>query len=291
MPARPGRWSKRAAIPSQSTEDARDDRARSVRRHAEGKPSRPTRISIPTPARCTRSATRRTTPDTIRHVVVDTGRQGAPRRTDRGASTAPSIHDCMITKNYVIILDLPVTFSMKRCSPASASPTPGTKATRRASACCRAKARATTSSGATSTRATSSIPPTRFETPDGKVDPRRLRARHACSPKARKGPDSQRVRRSNAGRSTRRRKTRRPQGDRRTSPQEFPRPNEAPTGKPYRYAYTVALANENAFVGLGARASSSTTSKPARARSHDFGPGRMPGEFVFVAKANATRGR
>ena len=25
----------------------------------------------------------------------------------------PSIHDCMITKNYVIILDLPVTFSMK----------------------------------------------------------------------------------------------------------------------------------------------------------------------------------
>jgi carotenoid cleavage dioxygenase len=49
---------------------------------------------------------------TIRHVVVDaTGkvRREEPIRIQDG----PSFHDCMITKSYVIILDLPVTFSMK----------------------------------------------------------------------------------------------------------------------------------------------------------------------------------
>ena len=49
---------------------------------------------------------------TIRHVVIDAAgkvRREEPIRVQDG----PSIHDSMITKNYVIILDLPVTFSMK----------------------------------------------------------------------------------------------------------------------------------------------------------------------------------
>ena len=49
---------------------------------------------------------------TIRHVVV--GKDGKVRREEPiTVQDGPSIHDCMITKNYVIILDLPVTFSMK----------------------------------------------------------------------------------------------------------------------------------------------------------------------------------
>jgi carotenoid cleavage dioxygenase len=66
------------------------------------------------------------------------------------------------------------------------------------------------------------------------------------------------------------------------APQEFPRYDERLTGKPYRYAYVVALpeGQEAAFInetklfkhdlGAGTR------------EVHEFGPGRMPGEFVFV---------
>ena len=51
-------------------------------------------------------------PDVIRYVRVDAeGKviRDVPIEVEHG----PSIHDCMITENYVIILDLPVTFSMK----------------------------------------------------------------------------------------------------------------------------------------------------------------------------------
>jgi carotenoid cleavage dioxygenase len=68
--------------------------------------------------------------------------------------------------------------------------------------------------------------------------------------------------------------------------QEFPRPNEARIGKPYRYAYTVSLSHENAFVGTSTRLFKHDLEAATR-QVHDFGPGRVPGEFVFVAKANA----
>jgi carotenoid cleavage dioxygenase len=69
--------------------------------------------------------------------------------------------------------------------------------------------------------------------------------------------------------------------------QEFPRPNEALIGKPYRYAYTMALPD-------GFDAASPNQSKlfkhdlEAGTRFvHDFGSGHIPGEFVFVPKAGA----
>ena len=49
----------------------------------------------------------------IRHVVV--GKDGKVRREEPiSVQHGPSIHDCMITASYVIILDLPVTFSMNK---------------------------------------------------------------------------------------------------------------------------------------------------------------------------------
>ncbi len=52
-----------------------------------------------------------TDPHTLRHVVV-----GADGRVQREEPIAvrhgPSVHDCMITEHHVIVLDLPVTFSM-----------------------------------------------------------------------------------------------------------------------------------------------------------------------------------
>lgn len=51
-------------------------------------------------------------PDVIRHVALS--REGAVlREIEIPVAHGPSIHDCALTPNYVVILDLPVTFSMK----------------------------------------------------------------------------------------------------------------------------------------------------------------------------------
>ncbi|MBX7481375.1 carotenoid oxygenase family protein [Qipengyuania qiaonensis] len=50
--------------------------------------------------------------DKIRHVAMDrTGK--VLRETEIAVRNGPSIHDCALTENYVVILDLPVTFSMQ----------------------------------------------------------------------------------------------------------------------------------------------------------------------------------
>jgi 8'-apo-carotenoid 13,14-cleaving dioxygenase len=49
--------------------------------------------------------------DTIRHVALDQ-RGHVLRETPVAVGDGPSVHDCALTENYVVILDLPVTFSM-----------------------------------------------------------------------------------------------------------------------------------------------------------------------------------
>ena len=50
---------------------------------------------------------------TVWHVVVT--KEGLVRREEPiSVNNGPMIHDCMLTEHFVIILDLPVTFSMKR---------------------------------------------------------------------------------------------------------------------------------------------------------------------------------
>ena len=50
--------------------------------------------------------------DQVWHVVLDPNAQ-VIRREAIAVVGGPSIHDCAITKNYVLVFDLPVTFSMK----------------------------------------------------------------------------------------------------------------------------------------------------------------------------------
>ena len=52
-----------------------------------------------------------TTPGEIRHVVIDASGK-VVREEPIGVEHGPMIHDCAITARYVVILDLPVTFSM-----------------------------------------------------------------------------------------------------------------------------------------------------------------------------------
>ena len=52
-----------------------------------------------------------TSQDTIRHVAMDASGK-VLRETPIKVRNGPSIHDCALTENFVVILDLPVTFSM-----------------------------------------------------------------------------------------------------------------------------------------------------------------------------------
>ena len=73
--------------------------------------------------------------------------------------------------------------------------------------------------------------------------------------------------------------------------QEFPRPDERFIGKPYRYAFTLALpeGGDPAFVS-DTQLFRHDLIEGTR-QVHDFGTGKVPGEFVFVPRtADAPEG-
>lgn len=67
-------------------------------------------------------------------------------------------------------------------------------------------------------------------------------------------------------------------------PQEFPRCDERLTGKPYRYAYTVTLDEGRSPPGALSGVFAHDLHTGER-KAHDFGEGRIPGEFVFVPRS------
>ena len=225
-----------------------------------------------------------TDPNTLRHVVVDTTgkiRREVPIRVQDG----PSIHDCMITKNYVIILDLPVTFSMKTLLaghnfPYAWNPTH------------KARIGLLPKEGGNDDVIWCDVAPcyvfhpcNGFETDDGKVilD---VCAHDTMFADSKIGPDSAKVPFERWTIDPVTQTTERNVID--SDSQEFPRPNEMLMGKPYRYAYAMAL-----LEGFGV--DSATQSRlfkhdldAGTRQVHDFGHGRIPGEFVFVPKSNAS---
>lgn len=220
---------------------------------------------------------------TIWHVVVDADGR-VVREEPIAVQHGPMIHDCMITKNYIIILDLPCTFSMKALIAGQPFPyrwNPEHKA----------RVGLLPRDGRGSDVIWCDVEPcyvfhpcNGFETLDGKVIVDVCAHDQMFRPNA-NGPDSSRVpfERWTIDPATKR--VERVVID--EDSQEFPRPNEALIGKPYRYAYTVALPE-----GFDAAAPNQTKlfkhDLGAGTRQvHDFGAGRIPGEFVFVAKAEA----
>jgi 8'-apo-carotenoid 13,14-cleaving dioxygenase len=217
----------------------------------------------------------------IRHVVVDANgkvRREEPIRVQDG----PSIHDCMITKNFVIILDLPVTFSMKTLLAGHPFPyawNPDHKA----------RVGLLPREGKNDDVIWCDVAPcyvfhpcNAYETEDGKVvlD---VCAHDTMFAASKIGPDSARVPFERWTIDPQARQVTRAVVD--AESQEFPRLNEALIGKPYRYAYAMALPD-------GFDAASPNQSKlykhdlvAGTRQVHDFGAGRIPGEFVFIAKA------
>jgi 8'-apo-carotenoid 13,14-cleaving dioxygenase len=220
----------------------------------------------------------------IRHVVVNA--QGKVIREEPiTVQDGPSIHDCMITQNFVIIMDLPVTFSMKTLLAGHAFPyawNPSHKA--RIGLLPRA--------GNNDDIIWCDIDPcyvfhpcNAFETEDDKII-MDVCAHDSMFAESTQGPDSQRVPFERWTIDPQARRVERRVVDK--DSQEFPRPNETRIGKSYRYAYTMALPD-------GFDAASPNHCKlykhdlvSGTRAVHDFGSGRIPGEFVFVPKAGAT---
>jgi len=220
---------------------------------------------------------------TIRHVVVD--RAGKVRREEPIAvQDGPSIHDCMITKSYVIILDLPVTFSMKRLLAGFNFPYQWNPAHKSRVGLLPREGKGADVIWCDVEPCYVFHPCNGFETDDGKVT-LDVCVHDRMFDEGAQGPDSRTVpfERWTIDPATRSVERRIVDAD----SQEFPRPNETRMGKPYRYAYAMALPD-------GFDAASPNQSRLFKhdletgvRKVHQFGAGRVPGEFVFTPRPNA----
>lgn len=219
-----------------------------------------------------------TEPDRIRYVVVDA--DGAVRReVPIPVKHGPSIHDCAVTARFAIILDLPVTFSMGALIGGHSFPY-------RWSESHQARIGLLPREGEAKDVIWIDVPPcyifhtaNAFDLPDGRVVMDAVVFDRMFAESS-EGPDAN------------------PRGFERwvidpasgtvsmttidASPQEFPRGDERLTGRPYRYAYALGLPDGFDTQLIGASHILKHDLKTGTREVHDFGPGRAPGEFVFV---------
>lgn len=217
-------------------------------------------------------------PTVIWHTVLDT--DGTVRRHEPVAvQDGPSIHDCMITQNYVIVMDLPVTFSM----PALIS---GENFPYRWNPKHPARIGLLPRTGKGSDIVWCEIEPcyifhpaNAYETENGTV------IMDACVHSTvfadgQMGPNAPVTTFESLEIDPAARKVTRTVID--AAPQEFPRPDERLIGQPYRFAYTVALPPAGVAEWMGASCLYKHDLGTKTRQVRDFGPGKLPGEFVFV---------
>ena len=222
-------------------------------------------------------------PTTVWHTVLD--KDGKVRRNEPiEVQDGPSIHDCMITKSYVIVMDLPVTFSMAALVAGESFPY-------RWNPKHAARIGLLPREGKGSDIIWCDIEPcyifhpaNAYETADGKVI--MDAAVHAdMFADGAMGPDSQKTPFERLTIDPVAKKVTRKVID--ATSQEFPRPDERRMGKPYRYAYTMALPEDRDPAFMGDSRLFKHDLEAGTRETHDFGEGKMPGEFVFVP-ASAT---
>jgi carotenoid cleavage dioxygenase len=213
------------------------------------------------------------------HVVV--GADGRVRREEAVAvEHGPSIHDCAITARFVLVLDLPVTFSMGAALGGYEFPyrwNPQHQA--------RVGLLAREGSGADIVWCDvepcyAYHPANAYDLDDGRVVVD-LFVHDRNSYRDFRGPDGEVVRFERWTIDPATRSVARAVID--DAPGEFPRIDERLVGKPYRYAYSLMVPT-----GLGDVTGESVIHKhdlvAGRRESHDFGAGRYPGEFVFIPR-------
>jgi carotenoid cleavage dioxygenase len=224
-------------------------------------------------------------PTTIHHVVVAVDghvRREEPVRVSHG----PMIHDSAISARFVVILDLPVTFSMSALIAGSMFPFRWNPAHP-------ARVGLLPRESAGSEVIWCDVDPcyvfhvaNSYDTDDGGmildvVAYDRMFAETVLGPDAPRGaferwtidPVERRVRRNVID----------------PHPQDFPRIDERRSGQPYRYAYTMMLPETADPAFLSGDSLFKHDLQTGVRSVHSFGPHRYPGEFVFVpAHADAA---
>ncbi|HQA18115.1 MAG TPA: carotenoid oxygenase family protein [Novosphingobium sp.] len=224
--------------------------------------------------------------DKVWHVVVSKAGE-VVRQEPIPVADGPSIHECTITRNHVVVFDLPVTFSMKELIGGQQFPyswNPDHKA----------RIGLLPRGGTAEEIVWCDVDPcyvfhvaNSFERDDGVVviD---CSVHETMFAGGQDGPNGKPLGMERWLVDPAARKVERITLD--TAPQEFHRPDERFFGQPYRYAWSLGLPGaDSAFVGQAPiyRYDLETGERQA----HDFGPGRVPGEFVFVPRsADAPEG-
>jgi 8'-apo-carotenoid 13,14-cleaving dioxygenase len=218
-------------------------------------------------------------PSVVRHVVVsERGHviRDEPVKVEHG----PSIHDCALTKDFVLVFDLSVTFSMKTLLSGHLFPYLWNDQHQ-------ARLGLLPREGKGSEVIWCDVDPcfvfhpcNAFQTDDGKVVVD-LIVYDTMFAEGLKGPDTRasRFERWTVDIATRN-VTRTVLDD---HPQEFPRYDERLTGRSYRLAYVVPLISDDPAYLSDSHLIKHDLLAGTR-EIHDFGQGKHPGEFVFVPK-------
>jgi len=215
---------------------------------------------------------------TIRHVVVNAAGR-VIREEPIAVRHGPMIHDCAITDRFVIILDLPVTFSMRTLIAGHGFPY-------RWNPKHEARVGLMPRDGRQEDIIWCPVRPgyafhvaNAYDADDGRVvlD---LCVYDTMFGDGAHGPDArsrglERWTLDPASRTVGIRTLDK-------TPQEFPRPDERFFGQPYRYVWSMALPTDPADRFLGATALYAHDLATGERQGHDFGAERYPGEFVFV---------
>ena len=219
-----------------------------------------------------------TDPGTVRHVVIDaSGRvtREEPVRVQHG----PSIHDCAVTGRYAVILDLPVTFSMRALIGGHPFPYGWNPKHQ-------ARVGLLPRGGTDADVIWCPVDPcyvfhvaNAFDAEDGTVV-MDVCAYASMFEDGRQGPNGQALGLERWTIDPAARTVARHTID--AAPQEFPRPDERRFAQPYRYLYTMALPETEQDAFIGATWLYKHDLAAGTRAEHDFGIGRYPGEFVFV---------
>ena len=220
-----------------------------------------------------------TVPDAVRSVVLSPAGK-VIRDTEIKVKSGPSIHDSAITARYAVILDLPVTFSMKAMLGGHLFPYTWNRKHQ-------ARVGLLPRHGTGAEVIWCDVSPcyvfhfaNAYDREDGCVV-MDVVAYESMFADSRKGPDTTgRLERWIVDPTTR-------AVERRVidaSPQEFPRPDERRFGQAYRYAYAIAIQDGTKAFGTGTCLYKHDLDSGTR-QVQQFGAGRHPGEFVFVPRS------
>ncbi len=221
--------------------------------------------------------------DAVRHVVVSAAGK-VVRDVPIAVEHGPCIHDCAFTTRFAVVLDLPVTFSMRAVLGGHRFPFRWNPAHR-------ARVGLLPRHGEAAEIIWCDVEPcfvfhvaNAFDGEDGRVVLDVIAYSTMFASDA-SGLDALgRFERWTVDPSTRR-------VDRRVidpTPQEFPRIDERRFGQGYRYAYTVSVPPDGNTQLVGATRLYKHDLQTGGRRVHDFGDDRVPGEFIFVPAADAA---